>query len=72
MKNGKYEACKKRVSDIIEVGYVEDFIGRAYDVFNLGAILVNLAASVLMTYTAVNAKYGSLLSKLDKVQHSEN
>ena len=49
MKNSRYEARKKRVSDIIEVGYVEDFIGRAYDVFNLGAIVVNLAASVLMT-----------------------
>ena len=65
MKNSRYEACKKRVSDIIVVGYVEDFIGRAYDVFNLGAIVVNLAASVLMTYSSVNSQYGGLLSQLE-------
>ena len=65
MKNSKYEAVKKRVSDIIEVGYVEDFVGRAYDVFNLGAILLNLAASVLMTYSDFNSKYGGLLSQVE-------
>ncbi len=65
MKKGGYEAVKKRVSDMIEVGYVEDFVGRAYDIFNLGAILVNLAASVLMTYSDINSRYGSLLNKLE-------
>ena len=65
MKNGKYEAFKKRVSDIIEVGYVEDFVGRAYDVFNLTAILINLAVSVLMTYSGFNSKYGGLLGSLE-------
>ncbi|MCR4584288.1 MAG: ion transporter [Lachnospiraceae bacterium] len=65
MKKGGYEAVKKRVSDIIEVGYVEDFVGRAYDIFNLGAILINLAASVLMTYSDINSRYGGLLNKLE-------
>ena len=57
----KYQRLRNRVFDIIEVGYVEDFVGRAYDVMNLGFIVLNLVVSVMLTYDNVTAKYGNLL-----------
>ena len=45
-----YQSFKKRLFNIIEVGYVEDFIGRGYDVINLIMIVVNLIDCILMTY----------------------
>ncbi len=65
--NKNYEAVKKRVSDIIEVGYVEDFVGRAYDVVNLTAIVVNLTVSVLMTFSEINSRYNGLFLKAEAV-----
>ncbi len=63
----KYQKLRNRVFDIIEVGYNEDFIGRAYDVFNLAFIVVNLIVSVLMTYEQVTAIYGELLLAIEAV-----
>ncbi|MBR5420372.1 MAG: ion transporter, partial [Lachnospiraceae bacterium] len=58
---GRNGSLRKRIFDIIEVGYVEDFIGRAYDVLNFGFIVINLAVSVMLTFDDLTAKYGDLL-----------
>ena len=63
MKN--YAALRKRVSDIIEVGFDEDFWGRFYDVINLAAIVINLSVSVMMTFDSLNRGYGSAFQVLE-------
>ncbi|MBO4415455.1 MAG: ion transporter [Lachnospiraceae bacterium] len=63
----KYRSVQKRISDIIEVGYDEDFWGRAYDIINLSAIVINLLVSVLMTFDSVTKKAGGLLQALEAV-----
>ena len=63
----KYQKFRNRVFDIIEVGYVEDFIGRAYDVFNLAFIVLNLIVSVMLTYKSMTDKYGDLLAGIEAV-----
>ena len=55
-----YRSLQKRVSDIIEVGYDEDFQGRAYDVLNLSTIVINLTVSVMMTFDGAVARFGSI------------
>ncbi len=60
-----YRSLQKRVSDIIEVGYDEDFQGRAYDVLNLSTIVINLTVSVMMTFDGAVARFGSLLSTIE-------
>ncbi len=62
-----YSRFRKRVSDIIEVGYVEDFVGRAYDILNLMAIVINLTVSVMLTFDEMVAKYGDLLLMVEGV-----
>ncbi len=52
---------KKRVFNAIEVGYDEDFIGRAYDIVNLGFIVVNLIVSLFVTFDDIMKTYGDIL-----------
>ncbi|MBR3518129.1 MAG: ion transporter [Lachnospiraceae bacterium] len=62
-----YSSLRKRVSDIIEVGYVEDLVGRGYDILNLSIIVVNLVVSVMMTYDRMMARYGALLEGIEAI-----
>ncbi|MBQ9866203.1 MAG: hypothetical protein IJM34_04215, partial [Lachnospiraceae bacterium] len=62
-----YSRFRKRISDIIEVGYVEDFVGRAYDILNLMAIVINLTVSVMLTFDEMVAKCGDMLLFIEGV-----
>lgn len=62
-----YRSVQKHVSDIIEVGYDEEFWGRAYDVINLSAIVLNLLVSVLLTFDDVTERFGGLLQTIEGV-----
>ena len=50
--NSTWYRRKKRLSEIIEVGYIDDPISRLYDIINALAIVVNLTASILYTFAA--------------------
>ena len=60
-------ARRKRVSEIIEVGYDQDWLSRLYDLINALAIVANLAASILYTFEAVRLPFGWLVLTLEQV-----
>lgn len=60
-------ARRKRVSEIIEVGYDQDTPSRLYDLVNALAIVVNLTASVLYTFEPVRARFGLPVLALEQV-----
>ncbi len=60
-------ARRKRVSEIIEVGYDRDWASRLYDLINALAIFVNLATSILYTFDQVCARWGWLLLTLEQL-----
>ena len=60
-------SIRKRISDIIEVGYNEDFIGRAYDVLNFAMIVINLAVGVMMTFQGAMDRYGDVILTIEAV-----
>ncbi|MCR5684086.1 MAG: ion transporter [Lachnospiraceae bacterium] len=62
-----YAALKKSVSDMIEVGYDEDLKGRAYDIINLSAIVLNLAVTIMITFDDINLRHGTLLGVIETV-----
>ncbi|MBR1472260.1 MAG: ion transporter [Lachnospiraceae bacterium] len=66
-KKNKYQKIRARICEIIEVGYDEDFVGRAYDVLNFSVIVINLVVSVLMTFDVPMAAYGELLLLIERV-----
>jgi len=46
--SGAFEARRKRLYDIIEVGNDGDFISTVYDMVNVLTILLNLTVSILL------------------------
>lgn len=60
-------ARRKRASEIIEVGYDQDWLSRLYDLINALAIVANLAASILYTFEAVRLPFGWLVLTLEQV-----
>ena len=63
----KYAKLRRRMFDVIEVGYNEDFIGRGYDIINLGMIVVNLIVSIMLTFEKAVEQYGDLLRSTEAV-----
>ena len=58
---------RKRINEIIEVGYDLDWASRLYDVVNALAIVINLAASILYTFDPVCARCGAFLLTLEQI-----
>ena len=46
----KWHKQRKRLFEIVEVGYSLDFVSRMYDLLNVLAIVLNLVASILYTF----------------------
>lgn len=65
--NKKRLKRKKRVFEIIEVGSYFDTSSRIYDFFNALAIVINLAASIMYTFSEIREQYGTLLLVVEKV-----
>ena len=58
---------RRRILEIIEVGNDLDFPSRIYDYINAGALIVNLFASILYTFTGIEERYGSILLLLEEI-----
>ena len=59
--NKKWIKRRKRVFEIVEVGKDLNYVSRAYDFINVISIIVNLAVSILYTYSNVREKWGTAL-----------
>ena len=64
-----WEARRKRLYDIIEVGNDGDFISTAYDMLNVLTILLNLTVSILLTFEQIAGKYGPVLLVLEELTY---
>ena len=58
---------RKRLFDIIEVGYDLDPISRGYDYINVLSIIINVVVSVLGTFVGIKERFGELLLILEGV-----
>ncbi len=58
---------KDRVFSMVEVGFVEDAMSRAYDIVNLFFIVINLIVSIALTFDDVRAANGGILAAIDAV-----
>ncbi len=61
------ENRRKRLYDIIEIGHDGDRISTAYDAVNVLSVLLNLTASILLTFENVALRYGGLLESVENV-----
>lgn len=63
----KWHKQRKRLFEIVEVGYSQDFVSRFYDILNVSAIVLNVIVSILLTYSEIKAKYEGLLLVIEGI-----
>ena len=62
-----WDARRKRVFGIIEVGNDLDFISRSYDYINALAIVLNLIVSVMYTFSDIREQYRVVLAVVEHI-----
>ena len=66
MSENMSEQRKKRIFDIIQIGKKDDIISRAFDIFIVIAIVLNIAVLFLETFDAM-AEYSHLLRSIELI-----
>lgn len=67
VKGLKKENLKKRIFQIVEVGYTQDRMSRLYDIVNVAAIIINLVVSILYTFAPMEEKYGGAIITIEGI-----
>ena len=58
---------RRRIFEIVEIGSTGDWLSRLYDLVYTLTILLNLTATILGTFNAIEARHGAFLDVLDLV-----
>ena len=66
-KLAKTEHLKKRLFQIVEVGYTQDRVSRLYDIVNVAAIIINLIVSILYTFDPMEERYGGAIVAIESI-----
>lgn len=56
---------KAKVFGMVDVGFVEDAVSRAYDLLNLSIIILNLTVSIALTFDEARAACGNVLLAIE-------
>nr|MCR4950746.1 ion transporter [Solobacterium sp.] len=64
MNNNSLSAVKKRIFDIIQIGNRSDIPSRAFDIFLVAAIILNVAVMFLQTFDSM-APYDNILGTIE-------
>lgn len=62
-----WNARRKRIFEIIEIGKPGDYVSRIYDFCNTGAIVINLTVSVMYTFQSMRQQHEALLLSVEAV-----
>ena len=65
--NKKWYRRRKRLLEIIKVGYDLDFTSRCYDFINVLAIVLNLTASIMYTFDSLQVQLGPVLLWIERI-----
>lgn len=66
-KKAKEAPFRARLARVVEVGAADDFVSRGYDFLITGIILVNLANTILGTFSEIDARCGTALDAVEAV-----
>lgn len=56
---------REKLFRMVSVGVIDEPINQAYDIISTSALLLNLAASIMLTYDNLAAKYGPILVAIE-------
>ena len=58
---------RQRIFEIIDIGSSDDAQSRAYDVFSVVAIVINLGVTILCTFDSIRLEHGMLLQIFEQI-----
>ena len=58
---------REKLFRMVSVGVVDEPVNQAYDIISTGALILNLAASIMLTFDRLQADYGPLLLTVEAV-----
>ena len=64
-KQTNRDNTREKLFRMVSVGVIDEPVNQAYDVISTGALLLNLAASILLTFDHFEACYGGFLTILE-------
>lgn len=67
MNSKKWLKRRKRLFEIIEAGSYFDHVSKAYDYINISSIVINLVASIMITFQEISEKYGQILLTIEEI-----
>ena len=56
---------REKLFRMVSVGVVDEPVNQAYDIISTGALLLNLAASIMLTFDRLKAEFGPLLLSIE-------
>ena len=62
-----WPALRARLFKMVSVGVIDDPINQSYDVISTGALIINLAVSVMATFENLNAVYGDIFIMAEQI-----
>ena len=62
-----WPALRARLFKMVSVGVIDDPINPSYDVISTGALIINLAVSVMATFENLNAVYGDIFIMAEQI-----
>ena len=66
--NGRrWPQLQRKLFRMVSVGVVDEPVNQLYDILSTGALVVNLLAGVLSTFSEVNARFGGLFLTVERV-----
>ncbi len=63
----KWHKRRKRLFEIVEVGSSLDVLSRIYDIINVSAIILNVLAGILITFSQIREKYETILLTIEAI-----
>ena len=61
----KAKEFRKRMFEIVEIGYGEDSVSRGYDFFCAFVVILNLTVNVMQTFQDLNARFGTAFKTIE-------
>lgn len=61
------KSVRHRILKMVEVGFVEDYISRGYDYISIAAIVINLTATILLTFNYMADNYSGILMAMELI-----
>ena len=66
-QNRRWPEVRARLFRMVSVGVIDEPVNQGYDVISTGALIANLAVSVMATFQNLNAAYGGWFVLIEQI-----